>query len=579
MLDFSNMNNAGEEIKHYIQQALKSLDLPETAFSVEHPEDFSHGDYSTNVALVCAKSAKANPKELAEKIKEELSKLNLGLVEKIEIAGPGFINFYLHKNYFSGMIEKINADPENWAKNTSLSGKKIMTEYTDPNPFKPFHIGHLMTNAIGESVARILSFSGAKIIRANYQGDVGMHVAKAIFGMYKAGPPGDESASPEILAEYIGKCYASGSDLYENDATAKTEIDALNKKIYDRSDTEVNKIYDWGRKITLEAFETIYKKLGTKFNHYFFESEMAPIGDGIVKENMPKVFEESDGAIVFHAEKFNPKLNPRVFITSAGLPTYEAKELGLTKTKFEKENPDLSIVVTANEQDNYMKVVTTALSIIHPDWADRMKHIVHGMMRFAEGKMSSRKGNVITGESLLKDAEQMVYEKMKDREFVEEDKKQISEIVGVGAIKYSILRSSSNSDIVFDFEKSISFEGDSGPYLQYTAVRANALLEKGQTAGIVLDAELPTNWETTELEKYLARFDEVVLHSATEYEPHYITTYLTALASSFNSFYAGGKIVDATDDSSSYKLALVQAFFNVMKNGLGLLAIQIPEKM
>ncbi len=579
-----------EEIRHYIQQALKSLGLPETAFSVEHPEDFSHGDYSTNVALVCAKNAKANPKELAEKIMAELKNLlppdkgdREGLIQKIEIAGPGFINFYLDKNYFSGMVEKINTDPENWAKNTMLAGKKVMVEHSQPNPFKPFHIGHLMSNSIGESISRLVEFSGAKTIRANYQGDVGPHVAKAIFGMYKAGPPADESASPEILAEYIGKCYAEGSDLYETDPTAKAEIDALNKKIYDRSDAEINKIYDWGRGVTLEAFETLYKKLGTKFDYYFFESDTALVGQKIVRENTPAIFEESEGAVVFHAEAHDPKLHTRVFITKNNLPTYEGKELGLTKIKFEKENPDLSITTTAVEQMDYMRVVYKAISLLWPEIYPRIKHVTHGMMRFAEGKMSSRKGNIITGESLLKDAQAAVLEKMKDREMSDEEKNKISEMIGVSAIKYSILRSSLGSDIIYDFDRSISFEGDSGPYLQYTAVRANAVLEKFkrmQVNEFEKNKEQNINQDISVLEKLLPRFEEITQRAATEYQPNYIVTYLTEIASAFNSFYANNQIVNPDDIKASvYRIKITQAFYNVMKTGLGLLAIQVPEKM
>jgi arginyl-tRNA synthetase len=451
-----------------------------------------------------------------------------------------------------------------------------MVEYTDPNPFKPFHIGHLMTNAIGESISRIVEFSGAKTIRANYQGDVGPHVAKAIYGLMKFGLP-DSSKSVAEQAQYIGDCYSKGSNLYDTDENAKKEIEVINKKVYDKSDEEINKIYDWGRKITLEAFEEIYKILGTKFEYYFFESEMAVIGEKIVRENIGKVFDESDGAIVFHGEKYDPKLHTRVFINSKGLPTYETKEIGLTVTKFGKEIPDLSIVVTATEQAEYMKVVQKAISLIHLDYEKRMKHITHGMMKFASGKMSSRKGNVITGESLLRDSMDIVKEKMKDREMEDEEKKKISEIVGVSALKYSILRSSLGSDIVYDFEKSISFEGDSGPYLQYTTVRANSILGKAVNFNTDGKNEFPEN--VTDLEKFLYQFPEVVAYAYESLEPHHIATYLTELASSFNTFYGNTQILSEENKYMAYHLELVKSFYQTMKNGLWLLGIEVPEKM
>jgi arginyl-tRNA synthetase len=266
------------------------------------------------------------------------------------------------------------------------------------------------------------------------------------------------------------------------------------------------------------------------------------------------------------------------------LPTYETKELGLTKKKFELESPDISIVDTATEQADYMRVVMQAISVLYPELEGKLKHITHGMMRFAQGKMSSRLGNVVTGESLLRDSKNMVLEKMADRDFSDVEKNSIAEMVGVAAIKYSILRSTVGSDIIFDFEKSISFEGDSGPYLQYTLVRANSVLEKakhpsGASASSLWQGSKNADREVFEIEKYLYQFPEVVERALSEYEPHHIATYLIELASSFNSFYANNKIIDDTDESSPYKIALTNSFAKVMQNGLWLLGIKVPEKM
>jgi len=575
-----NKMDIKEKIENLIKDILKNLGIEADDISLEHPADFKMGDYSTNIAMTLAKEQKVNPKELAEKIvailKPGFGDLQKpGFIEKIE-AKNGFINFYLSKDFFVDSVKEILEQKENWGKNNLLAGKKIMVEYTDPNPFKPFHIGHLMTNAIGESISRIVEFSGAKTIRANYQGDIGPHIAKAIYGLLKLGLP-DKSKTVSEQAQYIGECYSKGSNLYDIDENIKKEIEEINKKIYDRSDKEINNIYDWGRKITLEAFEEIYKLLGTKFNYYFFESEMAEIGEKIVRENIGKVFIESDGAIVFHGENYDKKLHTRVFINSQGLPTYETKEIGLTMTKFEKENPDISIVTTAIEQAEYMKVVQKAISLIHPALESRMKHITHGMMRLATGKMSSRKGNVVTGESLLQDSMTIVFEKIKDRELSDEEKKTISRQVGVSALKYSILKSSLGSNIIFDFEKSISFNGDSGPYLQYGTVRANSLLEKAKDFNLNDKKEIPK--EIIELEKLFYQFEEVVQRSYQEFAPHYISTYLTELSSAFNAFYGNTKILLEENKYAEYHLNLVKAFYQTMKNGLWLLGIEVPEKM
>lgn len=579
--DLSNCGTQMEnQLKNLIKDALKNLTIEVSDIALEHPEDLKNGDYSTNVALAVAKSIERSPKELAEKIVVEINRLNVDKnIEKVEIAGAGFINFYLSRKFFSGSIEEILNKAENFGKNNLLEGKKIMVEYTDPNPFKPIHIGHLMTNAIGESIARILEHSGADVSRANYQGDLGLHIAKSIYGLLKDTSLQDKSGTHNEQAKNIGKAYVLGAGVYETDENAKKEIDEINKKIYARSNDEINKIYDWGFEATMEAFEDLYKILGTKFRFYFLESVMAPIGEEIVRANMGNVFEESDGAVVFKAEKYDPKLHTRVFITSQGLPTYETKELGLTVEKF-KTLPeiDLSIVITANEQMDYMRVVAKALSLIYPNFENKMLHITHGMMRFASGKMGSRKGNVVTGESLLNDTRRDVSERMTNRDFSKEEQEKIATEVGVSAIKYSILKQSTGGDIIYDFEKSISFEGDSGPYLQYSYARANSVLEKAQKENILPDFEVVPD-EIFEIEKLLYKFGEIVRRSAEEYEPHYIANYLIEVARAYNSFYGKMIIVDKEDKTSSYKVALTYAFSFVMKTGLHLLGIAAPKKM
>ncbi len=572
-----------DQIQKLLEETLIELGITPGTFVVEHPSELSHGDYATNVALAHAKGLGMNPRELAEKIVMTLRKSQGEFqksISEIQIAGPGFINIKLSQKFFTESIQEILKADEKWGSNSKLSGKKIMVEYTDPNPFKPFHIGHLMTNAIGESLARIVEFSGAKTVRANYQGDVGQHVAKAIYGLLQ-NPISEDVKTVGEQAQYIGVCYAQGSDAYENDVEAKKEIDRINKAVYERSDEKINELYDWGRKVTLEAFEELYALLGTKFNHYFFESEMAVLGQKIVRENIGNVFEESDGAIVFKGEKHDAALHTRVFINSQGLPTYETKEIGLTKTKFAKENPDKSIVITAIEQGEYMKVVTKAISLLYPEIAPRMQHITHGMMRLTSGKMSSRKGNIITGESLIRDSKDIIFEKIADRGFDEDIRLHIAEAVGIGALKYSILRQAIGGDIIYDTEKSFSFEGDSGPYLQYAAVRAQSILEKAKEAGISLEPKIYNleAWAVTPLERMLYRFSEVVEHALQELEPHHIATYLIELSSTFNAFYANNKIIDESDETSSYKVALTNVFAITMKNGLSLLGIRVPEKM
>jgi arginyl-tRNA synthetase len=452
-----------EAINEILKKAGKAVGIADPAITLEHPEDISHGDFSSNIAMMYAKSLGLSPRALAEKIVEALKKDLPKEVSSVDIAGPGFINIKFHDSYFSNEIVKSAKLGAKIGKIKIDTGKKVMVEYTDPNPFKVFHIGHLMANTIGESISRLVEFSGAKVIRACYQGDVGMHVAKTVWAIIQ-----DGEIKKDI--KYLGDMYVFGNEKYESDPEAKKEIIVINKKIFNKSDAEINKIYNEGRKLSLDYFDSIYKKLGTKFDTFFFESEVAGVGIEIVKKYIEQgVFEKSEGAIIFPGEKYGA--HTRVFVNSEGLPTYEAKELGLTQTKFKKYKLDESIVVTANEQNDYFKVILKALEKISPEQAEKTKHISHGILRPSSGKMSSRKGNVVSAEELLEEFESLVEDKIMERTFSDKEKSKIKNEVAIAGLKYTVLRQSIGGDIIYDPTKAVSFEGDSGPYLQYaTAV-------------------------------------------------------------------------------------------------------------
>lgn len=521
-------------IENLVKEALESVGANESKFTVEHPSNLAFGDYTTNAGIV---SKKGN------EILEYLEKNKPEEIEKIEIKS-GFINFYLSKEFFKKSIGDIVKKGSEFGRNESLKSERVMVEHTDPNPFKSFHIGHLMPNVVGSTLANIFEWNGAEVKQACYQGDVGIHVAKAIWGMLQG------SNEPYVL----------GNKKFEEDENVRKEIQEINKKIYDRSDESINKLYDEGRKKSLEYFDSIYKKLGSHFDYFFFESETAPKGKKLVEDNMGKVFETGEnGAIVFHAEKYDESLHTRVFINSEGIPTYEAKELGLAPMKFEKYPYTKSIVVTGNEVNSYFKVLLQALKLISPKLAEVTEHIGHGMLRRTTGKMSSRTGGALEAETLI--------ESVKDR--VKGD-----EQVAIGAIKYMILRQSIGNDIIFDIEKSVSTEGDSGVYLQYAYARTCSILEKANSKG---DASGERE-NIHEVEKLLYRFPEIVERASKEYSPNILTTYLTEIAGSFNNLYANEQIISDKPESA-YLIALTRAFNTVMKNGLTILGIPAPERM
>jgi arginyl-tRNA synthetase len=566
-----NKMNTSEIIKEWIA---KSLDV-KVDFSVEPVSNLKFGDYSCNIALLLAKKEGKSPKDLADEYKNKLNEDLIKEVEKVESAPNGFLNFFLKKEYVRDVLKKTQKGED---LPNNLKGQKIIIEYTVTNVLKPMHIGHLMGNIIGESLSRIIQSNDAEVKRNNYQGDVGLHIAKAIWGLLKKG--GQKEASLDEQIKYIGEAYAFGSLQYEDNEKAQVEIKEINKKIADKSDQSLIDLYKWGREISLKHFEDLYQRLGTKFDYYFFESEVVDDAIKIVKEFVTRgIFEESEGAIVFNAKKYNDFLHTRVFINSQGIPTYEAKDIAHAIRKYKTYNFDKSIIITANEQNEYFKVVLYALGQIDKNIAGRTMHLSHGILKLPDGKMGSRKGNIITGETLISDVVNLVKEKMKDRDFDDEKKNEIAEMVAVGAIKYSILKQSIGSDIIFDFNKSLSFEGDSGPYLQYSAVRAKSILKKAEGVGLKPDSNIPDTWQATNLEKSLERFYSVIERAGLEYAPQYIATYLIELAGEFNSFYAKEKIVDEKDPASPYKLFVTEVFKETMTSGLWLLGIKTPEEM
>lgn len=555
-------------IRTAIEDVLNGQGFDEVDFVVEHPSDMAHGDYSTNVALVIAKQASKSPRACAEEI-AVLLKDQIEYVDGIEVAGAGFINFTLSRDFFVQEVVRAQMEGAEWGKNDSWKGKTVLVEYTDPNPFKEFHIGHLFTNSVGESIARLFMMAGADVKRVNYQGDVGMHVAYALWGMKDLGITPDTEFSPRDL----GKAYAHGVASAKDNESVQTEVRRINKAIYERSDEEINALYDMGRSVSLAYFDQIYALVDTSFDHFFFESQTAEKGKELVLAH-PEIFEESDGALIFKGEEYG--LHTRVFVNKEGLPTYEAKELALAQVKYEVYPYDHSVISTANEIGEYFKVLKKAMSFVYPELAEKTEHIGHGMVRLEEGKMSSRTGSVIPALDFINDMAEAVSAKMSETK--EGLAKELLNDIAVGAIKYATLKSNIAQDSIFSTAQALSLEGDSGPYLQYTHARANSVLEKARGAGVhelkMIPPEAPY-----QIERLLYRFPDVVEYALHEREPHRVATYLTALASAFNTFYAEEKIADVADQHASYKMVLTEAVKTTLKNGLFTLGIKAPERM
>jgi arginyl-tRNA synthetase len=621
---------------------------------LEHPQQESFGDYSTNLAMVVfgklkvggkqSKTVRTNkahplpsgakdgpyikpilpvsPLELAQKVVNVIPKT---LLTSVSAVLPGFINLTLDQGYLLNELETALKQADQYGTSDLLKNQKIMVEFTDPNPFKEFHIGHLYSNIVGESLARLLESQGGLVKRACYQGDVGMHVAKSIWGLIKefriknlelriVKDKLNELAQkplPERI-KFLGQAYALGATAFEKDKKSAEEIKKINYLVYisgqqylkEKSGWQpkvnyqqkvqyqgeeleiVKQLYFLGREWSLAYFETIYQRLGTKFDYYFFESQVGEYGYQLVMDYLAKgVFHHSQGAIVYHPD--NKNLHTRVFVNSLGLPTYESKDLGLPLRKYEQFKYDRSLIITGNEIDVYFQVVLEALSKINPELRQKNLHLSHGMVRLPSGKMSSRTGKVITGEELIEEVKGRVVtimQKQKDQ-FTKAAMEQICETVAIAAIKYALLKSGLGRDVVFDFDQSISLEGNSGPYLQYTYARIYSVLGKAKgsipMAIGIEPCRVQPNPEELSILRWLYRYPEAVEQASREYAPNVIATYLYELAQRFNVFYTKHRILEDKSQpaDSQFRLALTAATGQVLQNGLHLLGIKTLEKM
>jgi arginyl-tRNA synthetase len=582
------------EISAEVQKVVKDLFNEELNIELSRTDE-QFGDYATNVALRFAKKVGKNPHEIAEAIFEKLQASEQ--FEKVEVAGPGFINLTLTDE----SLQKLaNAEPTK-----TLEGKTVVAEYSDPNPFKVLHAGHLYTSVVGDAIANLLEHAGAIVHRVNFGGDVGLHVAKAMWGILHKLSGAEEDTLSKIdtsqRADWLAEAYVEGNIAYEQEVTLKGEsgyaplqgdmpkldILLLNTIIYDywgkkkfaneshqfrtalKSDelipiSKIYRLYEIGREWSYNYFNEFYARIGTKFEKYYPESETADLGLEIVKEHVGDVYEESYGAIVFNGEKHG--LHTRVFINSEGLPTYEAKDVGLALKKWEEYHFDISVIITGNDIVEYMKVVLKSLEQFQPEIPARTKHLTHGQVKLAGGiKMSSRRGNILRAVDVL-DAAASANKESSGKE---------DEVVSLGAVKYAFLKQRVGGDIIYDPKESVSLQGNSGPYLQYAHARACSILAK--TNSNLESGNLNLEVGERSLLRKISEYAEVVERATVELMPHHICTYLYELAQVFNRFYEGNRVVG--DEREALRIQLVKQYAHTLKAGLELLGIRAPEKM
>ena len=546
--------------------------------NIENSTKKEFGDFQTNFAMMNSKAIGKNPREIATTLVENFKENDL--IEKLEIAGPGFINIHLKNNFLNNEVKKI--DNEKYDFSFLNVDETVIIDYSSPNIAKRMHIGHLRSTIIGDAIKRILDFIGFKTISDNHIGDWGTQFGKLIVAYNKWLDKEAYEADPIGELERI---YVLFSDEVKKDPTledvARNELRKLQM-----GDEQNNKLWKEFIEISLKEYNKVYDRLGVKFDHYFGESFYNDMMPDVLEELKEKnIAKEDQGALVVFFEE--DKLPPALVQKKDGSFLYATSDLATIKFRKNELNVDKAVYVTDERQQNHFKQVFEISEMLGAPYNYEKSHVYFGIMRFGDGMIfSSRSGNIIRLVDLLDEAKKQVKSVIdeKNPNIPEDEKEKIAEIVGTGAIKYFDLSQNRTSDILFTWDKVLSFEGNTGPYLQYTYARIQSILRKLKEENISVknnDIILDDMFDIErELAVALLRFPQTVVKSYETYRPNIIADYLFDTAKLFNNFYNSKSILKETDKKvMDARILLAQKTASILKQGLNLLGIETVDRM
>lgn len=569
MIDFKN------EIALMLNEKIGEISKDEIFQNIEVPPSYDMGDFAFPT-FPLAKVFRKNPAVIATELKESIES---DMFEKIETKGA-YLNFFINKEKLAQtVIEESIEKGEDFGRVDIGEGKNIIVEYSSPNIAKPFHIGHIRTTIIGDSLKRIFSFLGYNAIGYNHLGDYGTQFGMLIVAIKKWGnlKEIENNPIPELL-----KLYVKINEEIENDEKLHREcrdafVDLENK------DPEAVKMWEWIRNISLEEFKRVYRMLDIDFDSYkgehFYSDKMAEQVERMEKQG---ILVDSEGAKIVDLEKYN--LPPALIIKSDGSTIYITRDVAAAKYRHDNYKPYKNIYVVASQQNLHFQQLKYVLKEMGYDWYDEVTHVPFGMVSLEEGTLSTRKGRVVYLEDVLNRAVDKVDDILTEREEEKgikiEDKEELAREIGIGAVKFQELFNQRIKDYVFSWDKTLSFEGETGPYVQYVHARICSLLKKGDFS---LDMEFDPSLLKTEEEinvlRVLYNFTDTVIDAHEKMEPFFITRYVVELAKEFNKFYNRVPILDEDEKLKNTRLLLCFTVKNVIKKGLYLLGIKAPEKM
>ena len=557
-------------IEEEIESVLRKIGIEE--IKLEIPKVSKFGD----IAFPCfdiAKREGKNPSEVAQELVKRISIKKDSLISKVE-AKAGYVNFFLNYSKVSELtLKKILKE-----KNGRKKRERVMVEFSQPNPVHSMHIGHARGTFLGDSIAKILEYLGYDVIRANLMNDIGLQVAKLLTAYLLWAKGKKPSGKPDY---WLWELYVKFHEKAKTDESLEEKARENLRKFEIEKDEKIGEVWKKIVNWCVKGFEETYEKLGIKFDVYFYESDFREFGKKLVEKGLKKgiMSRTEDGAVISRLEKYG--LPDTVLLRSDGTGLYITSDLGMSVSRFEKYKLDKHIWVVSTEQTLHFNQLFKILELLGYDWVRGCKHFAFELVRLPEGKMSSREGKVILLDEVIKKLTEMAYKEIEKRKkkIAEKEKKKIAEAVGIGALKYAILKIEPEKTITFDWEKMLKLEGDTGPYLQYAHTRCAGILRKAKKWKPIFKTENLSESEKN-LIKTLARFSKVVEEAGRDLRPHYICNYAYQLTTIFDGFYETNPVLKAeSEEKRRFRLTLVKSTKIVLCKCLKLLGIEPLERM
>ena len=601
-----------QQIVSAAQAAVKELygqEVPESLVQLQKTRSGFEGNL-TLVVFPFLKISHKKPEDTAQDLGAYI-KENCEAIADFNVV-KGFLNLVIDKKAWLSLLNEMNQNEKFGEKPVTENSPLVMIEYSSPNTNKPLHLGHVRNNLLGWSLAQIMEANGNKVVKTNIVNDRGIHICKSMLAWLKYGngetPETSGKKGDHLIGDYYvafdkhyraevaelkAKYIAEGMDEESAEKKAKEESPLIKEAHemlvkWEQNDPEVRalwtKMNDW----VYAGFDETYKALGVGFDKIYYESNTYLVGKKKVEEGLAKglFFRKDDNSV--WADLTNEGLDQKLLLRSDGTSVYMTQDIGTAEMRFNDFPIDKMIYVVGNEQNYHFQVLSILLDRLGFKWGKELVHFSYGMVELPNGKMKSREGTVVDADDLIAamigDAKQTSEELGKFKDMSEEERNEIARIVGLGALKYFILKVDARKNMLFNPEESIDFNGNTGPFIQYTYARIRSILRKAAAEGITipatLSAEMPLNEKEIELIQKLNEFGAAVEQAGKDYSPSGIANYCYELTKAFNQFYHDYSILGAgTEDEKVVRLVLAQNVGKTLKNGMALLGIEVPERM